>query len=53
MAPDPARRVDAHAFGAERGGRPDDLGRNHAVVQDLLVVVYIVDEQVERLDPLS
>ena len=52
VAPDPPRRIDARALGAVEGGRMDDLFRDDLVLQDLLVVINVVDELVERVDAL-
>ena len=52
VAPDAARRIEADALLAEAGGGGDDVLGNDAVANNLLIVVDVVDEQVERGDPL-
>ena len=46
-------RVDAPALGAEVGRVVEQLGREHAVGDDALVVVEVVDEPVERHEALD
>ena len=48
----PPRRVDAHALRAVKGGRANDFLGDDLVLEDLLVVVDVVDEVVERVDAL-
>ena len=52
VAPDPPRRIDARALRAVERGRADDLFRDDLVLQDLLIVIDVVDELVERVDAL-
>ena len=52
VAPDAARRIDAHALRTVERGRADDLLGNDLVLQDLLIVIDVVDELVERVDAL-
>jgi hypothetical protein len=44
--------VHPHHFGAELGIALDLLARHHAGLEDLLVVVDVMDEAVQRRDPL-
>ena len=48
VAPDAVRRVHAGALGAVGGRRPNDLRRHDPVFHNLLVVIHVVDEEVER-----
>src|SRR5205814_7612563 len=52
MAPDAERRLETDALPAETPGRLKDFGRHHAVLDDFLFVVDVVDEQIERTDAL-
>ena len=52
VAVDAAGRADAVRGAGERGPRDDELPRHLAVVDDLARVVDVVDEVVERADPL-
>lgn len=52
VAPDPLRWVDARALGAVAGGRLHNVPRDHAVAQDLAVVVDVVNEQIQGSNPL-
>jgi hypothetical protein len=53
VAVDAARRPDAVRLAREGGPRDDQLPRHDAVVDDLAPVVDVVDEAVERADPLG
>src|SRR5208283_5854070 len=52
MAPNPPGRIPADTLFAVGFSRINDFARHHPVLDDLLVVVNVIDEQVERLDPL-
>ena len=52
VAPDAARRLEADALLAKAGRRGHDVLGHHAVADDPLLVVNVVDEHVERGDPL-
>jgi len=52
MTPDAARRIEPDAFLSIDLRRKHDLPGNDAVLEDLLIVIEIVDEQVERVDAL-
>ena len=52
VAPDASGRPEAGALRPIGGRTQHDLPRNHAVTQDPLVVIHIVDEQIQRPDPL-
>ena len=52
MAPDAERRLETDALPAETPGRLKDFGRHHAVLDDFLVVVDVVDEQIQGSDAL-
>jgi len=49
---DAARHVDAHHLGAELRVAQDLLGRHMARLDDLLAVIDVVDETVQRAHPL-
>ena len=53
VAVDAARRADAVRLAGERGAGDDQLPRHDAVVDDLAPVVDVVDEAVQRADPLG
>ncbi|MNY65952.1 hypothetical protein D3C86_2033080 [compost metagenome] len=52
MAPDALRRFQTDARFEKAFARLDQLTRNDAVIQDILFVVDVVDEHIQRLDPL-
>ena len=52
VAPNAPRRVQSAADFAIALCAGQDLARHHAVVDDPLLVIHVVDEQVERADPL-
>jgi hypothetical protein len=52
VRPDAVPGIDAHALRPEVDRLSQHLGGKHAVLDDLLLVVKIVNEQVERLHPL-
>ena len=52
VAPDAPRRIQAVALFPVGHRGENHLGGNHSVAQDLLVVIDIVDEGVEGVDPL-
>ena len=52
MTPDAARWFEAHALLSERLRREDDFTRQDFVFDYALVVVEIVDEKIQGLDPL-
>ncbi len=52
MCPDVMRRGDADALRTEVDRLGQHFARHHAVLDDLLVVVKVVDKHVERLYPL-
>src|SRR6185436_6503585 len=53
MTPDPARWLEPEALPAKRRRRLNQLTGNHAVFEDLLLVIDVVDENVERVDSLA
>jgi len=53
MRVDAAGHVDAHHLGPVLGVVQDLLGRDHAGLDDLLPVIDVVDEAVERRDALD
>ena len=53
VGPDAPGRVDAHALPAEVGGAGDQLGGDDPRAHRPLVVVDVVDEQVEGVEPLD
>jgi len=52
VAPDSARRIQAHALGAKTLGRTDHFFGYDPVLDDFLLVVKIVEEKVQRLNAL-
>ncbi len=46
------RHIDPDHLAPEMPGPHDQAARHHAVVQDLLIVIDVVDEEIERLDAL-
>src|ERR1035437_9513154 len=52
MAPDATRRFPTDALFAVGFGGENDLTRHDAVVEDLLLVVKVIDEQVQRVNAL-
>ena len=50
---DAAGRIDADHLAAEVAGAEDERARDPAVPEDLLLVVDVVEEEVERLHPLD
>src|SRR5262249_35164945 len=52
VAPDSARRIQPNTLAPKAPGRAHDLGWHDAVFDDLLIVVDVVNEQIERLNPL-
>ena len=52
VRPDAEAGVDAPALGPEVGRVVEQVAREHPVGDDLLVVVEVVDEAVERDEPL-
>src|SRR5205085_6145515 len=52
VAPDSERRIEAVTLLAEGDGRVDHVRRDGPVLEDLLLVIDIVDEAVERVDAL-
>jgi hypothetical protein len=53
VRPHPELGAHAPALGAEVGRAGQQLGREHAVGHDVLVVVHVVDELVEGRQPLD
>ncbi len=53
MGVDVVGRLDADHLRAEGGVEQDQLGRNEPRLEDLLVVIDVVEEDVDRLDPLD
>jgi hypothetical protein len=53
VGPDAARRIDADALAAEVRGSGDQLGGDHSGADRPLLVVDVVDEQVEGVEPLD
>ena len=52
MAPDPPGRVEARILRAESRGGFNDEGRDHSIADDATLMVDVIDETVERNDPL-
>ena len=52
VAPDALRRVQPDALRPEGRRGVDDLGGNDPVLDDLLLVIDVVDERVQRVDAL-
>ena len=52
VAPHAPRRVDADALRTVEGRRANDFLRNDFILQNLLVVIDVVNEFVERVDAL-
>src|ERR1043166_3958537 len=52
MAPDALRRVETHTFLAKRPGGLDEILGHYLIFDDLLLVINIVDEKIERIDSL-
>jgi hypothetical protein len=52
VTPDAARRVEPRAGRQEALARLDELARHHAIEQDPLRVIAVVDEVIERADAL-
>jgi hypothetical protein len=52
VAPDASGRVEADALFSKRPCRADEVARHDAVLQDFLLVINVVDEKVESVDPL-
>jgi hypothetical protein len=52
MDVDTARRVDVEDVATEITAAIDELGRHHAILEDALLVIDVVDEAVERADAL-
>ena len=46
------RHIHSHHLAPEMAGTHDQAARHHPVMQDLLPVVNVVDEQIERADAL-
>src|SRR6185503_326684 len=53
MGVDVVRRLDAEHLGPERGVEQNELRRHEARLNDLLVVIDVVEEDVDRLDSLD
>jgi hypothetical protein len=53
VTPDPPRRIECRDLRHVGGRRSDDETRDHVVLKDLLVVIDIVDEFVQRVDALA
>jgi hypothetical protein len=47
------RHVEVHELRPEMRSFPDDLLRDHAVAEDVLLVINVVEEQVQRRDSLD
>ena len=47
------RNIEVHEFRAEIRGFPDDLFRDDAVPQNILLVINVVEEKVQRRNPLN
>ena len=50
---DVVRRLDADHLGPEGRVEQDELGRHETRLEDLLVVIDVVEEDVDRLDALD
>ena len=53
MGVDVVRRLDADHLGPEGGIEQNELGRHKTRLEDLLVVIDVVEEDVDRLDALD
>jgi hypothetical protein len=49
----PVRQVEAPHGGAVVRVAEDELGREHAVAEDPLPVVEVLEQQIDRCDPLA